>query len=808
MGLFRRSSQAVRSGTSDSSPSISAAPPSPSPSASSTSPTATQKQNGALVAEPSLNNPPSVSSTSPESASLASAAPVDASERREGVASAAGEPSTPLSSILGEEVGQQDEGAAHAEAAEDESDASSDSDEFDDAVEATAEAVEAAASAAPSASAPAASSSAAPPAYADPLPPKQLRDRGKLSKAARMALEKMEADVPLPKKLDKPTSAVTVQDAALTNEELKEDIASVWKALHLFLSSRIVEAEQICLAGSNYRLYYSLGFALIRCIQSLATFEPEDLEAAIQCCREATHIAQLLRKKDHGLFERVGSIAKGSTSVHSIKSMTLVQRHAELVYAECTLLKAVLGIIYSGEFLAFLKEALNMRNAHAIYRTLAKYAEEANEVDQDFLSGVRLGNGMISLILSLLPSAVLKIMDVFGFSGDREYALDTLMAAGGWKAGVKEPTIEPEEEGIRRPIADMVLLLHHLVIASYLPVGGVDVPTASNILHYELDRYPDGIFFCYFAGRLHSTETLLDDATHAFNTAIAAQREYVQLGHICYWDLGLVALAQGEWMKGYENFELLSKESNWSKAVYAYAKATTLYECSRSSDEVHSSMLKAPDLLQKIGGKSIPIEKFVARRAKKFIAQGDRLTLPGCELAYVLNCLGLSPRQVLVEKHLAAVKAVLKELEEVKDPSAYGKNGDEYWDDYCLAHFLRGVILRFIAHPEPYVKLQPDAPTVPVAEADELALTSLNFILQHGKDIEVDHHLVWFAHYELGRLFHSQGQWTKAREQYERVMSGKGMEVGKKKGKGKVSLQNMAVLRSNAGLQLLKEEGH
>jgi hypothetical protein len=113
----------------------------------------------------------------------------------------------------------------------------------------------------------------------------------------------------------------------------------IWKAMHLFMSSRMIEAEDICLSGCDHRLYYSVGFALIQSIKSLATFEPEDLEAAIQCCRDSILIAQLLRKKDHGLFESVGRIAKGSTSVHSIKSMTSVQRHAELVYSECTLLK-------------------------------------------------------------------------------------------------------------------------------------------------------------------------------------------------------------------------------------------------------------------------------------------------------------------------------------------------------------------------------------------------------------------------------------------------------------------------------------
>ncbi|GAA6051719.1 hypothetical protein JCM3770_002699 [Rhodotorula araucariae] len=640
------------------------------------------------------------------------------------------------------------------------------------------------------------------------------------SRAARIAVAKMEEEITPRTKCGKKLTELTAQDVALTPEDIREDISIIWKAMHLFMSSRMIEAEDICLSACDHRLYYSVGYSLIQAIKSLATFEPEDLEAAIQCCKDSITITQLLRKKGHGLLERVGSIAKGSTSVQSIKAMTLVQRHAELVYAECTLLKAVLGIIYSGDFLAFLKEALNMRNAYAIYRTLAKYVETTDQeytgpgdedpaIDQDFRSGVRLGNGMISLILSLLPSAVLKIMEVFGFTGDREWALSTLMKAGGWKAGVKEPTMDPEKEGIRRPICDMVLLMHHLVIANYLPVGGVDVPTAANILHYNLDRYPGGIFFLYFAGRLNSTETMLDDAIKSFRMAIQAQREYIQLGHICYWDLGLVSLAQASWRKGFECFTVLDKESNWSKAIYAYAKATTLYEEGVESAKVNQTMAQVPDLMQRIAGKSIPLEKFVARRARKFVAQGNRLILPGIELAYVLNCLGLSPRFILFEEHLNQVSHVLAELHAVKEPEKYGQNGDEYWDDYCLAHLLRGIILRFIAHPDPHVVVRPKECPIPIEEADEQALISFNNVLKHGKDISHDHHVVWFAHYELGRLYHSKGDWALAREQYELVMSGKHLEINtSKKGKGKVSLQNMAVLRSNAGLQLLKEDGH
>lgn len=99
---------------------------------------------------------------------------------------------------------------------------------------------------------------------------------------------------------------------------------------------------------------------------------------------------------------------------------------------------------------------------------------------------------MISLILSLLPSKVLKIMEVFGFTGDREYALRTLQKAGDWKVDEPEPGLKTGSEGIRRQVCDMNILMYHLVISSYLPVTGIDMGMADKVLHYNLKRYPEG----------------------------------------------------------------------------------------------------------------------------------------------------------------------------------------------------------------------------------------------------------------------------------------------------------------------------
>ena len=48
-------------------------------------------------------------------------------------------------------------------------------------------------------------------------------------------------------------------------------------------------------------------------------------------------------------------------------------------------------------------------------------------------------------------------------------------------------------------------------------------------------RITNSVFFLYFSGRLNATQTLLQPALSAYYLAIQAQREYIQLQHICHW---------------------------------------------------------------------------------------------------------------------------------------------------------------------------------------------------------------------------------------------------------------------------------
>ena len=57
-----------------------------------------------------------------------------------------------------------------------------------------------------------------------------------------------------------------------------------------------------------------------------------------------------------------------------------------------------------------------------------------------------------------------------------------------------------------------------------------------------------------------------------------------------------------------------------------------------------------------------------------------------------------APRKVLLEQHLPLIRSALEELK--AGPENYVHKKASYWDDFCLAKFLEGSCLRFVAYPD------------------------------------------------------------------------------------------------------------
>ena len=116
------------------------------------------------------------------------------------------------------------------------------------------------------------------------------------------------------------------------------------------------------------------------------------------------------------------------------------------------------------------------------------------------------------------------------------------------------------EEGVRRAICDMSLLLFHLILSGFT-FDGVDISVASKILKWNLKRYPNGIpilcyprihlnplfflgvFFLFGAGRLSLCRSQPEQAIEYYNQAMRAQSQYRNLHHISYWEIAVAHLS-------------------------------------------------------------------------------------------------------------------------------------------------------------------------------------------------------------------------------------------------------------------------
>lgn len=178
----------------------------------------------------------------------------------------------------------------------------------------------------------------------------------------------------------------------------------------------------------------------------------------------------------------------------------------------------------------------------------------------------------------------------------------------------------------------------------------------------------------------------VDSAICFFNKSVNSQNVYLQFHHICYWELlWVVAFILEErsflkckitnfrfahaynrdWTKSANYARLLYKESKWSRCVYTYlvkwscshsnflfliyyvrglqmciffAADTSVEENKRKETIAALARLekswktsnkwifrKVDTCRMRIAGKSIPIEKFCAKRAKRFLSTGSLL---------------------------------------------------------------------------------------------------------------------------------------------------------------------------------------
>jgi hypothetical protein len=152
------------------------------------------------------------------------------------------------------------------------------------------------------------------------------------------------------------------------------------------------------------------------------------------------------------------------------------------------------SFVNAGGNTLILYSSLNMRTTISVYKSLLKFLDtvdaeaeargegpEDKSIDAHFRSGVYLGNGVMNLILSLMPGKLQTLAELLGYKGDRQVALRFLSVPGGWTKDSAEPSVS-----IRKFVvlsSDNLFLTGY--VYSYRGRGG-----PSNHLRYCTSYFP------------------------------------------------------------------------------------------------------------------------------------------------------------------------------------------------------------------------------------------------------------------------------------------------------------------------------
>ncbi|XP_066586378.1 tetratricopeptide repeat protein 39B-like [Prorops nasuta] len=472
---------------------------------------------------------------------------------------------------------------------------------------------------------------------------------------------------------------------SITSMDLETSFIDCKRAVHCFFNNEFQEARNIMEKWADSSMYHALGTGVFAFLEAILTFEQKYIEKASEALTKSINVCSKHRKH-RTITQNIGKIVKRT----NYDAYTAEEVHAELCYAESLLLKAVLTFVEDETLVSLVKAGLKIRTCFLSYKEcltiLNSRKWENDEYKVHFESGVRMGIGAFNLMISLLPGRVIKLLEFIGFSGDKAYGLSELQ------------TGYIERRGLRQVLCAMALLSYNLVVSFILTPADGDLEWCEKALDTELSYYPNGVWFLFFKGRLELARGNIEQCIEWYTKSWKSQDMWRQFHHVCFWELMWAHCVLHDWNNAAEYANILSDESNWSRCVYLFQKAAILLmlKPTPNSDEKHfidKLMLQAPTHKQRIAGKSLPIEKFVVRKAERYFAQKKSLVLPVYEMMYVWNLFRI------IGKRQDLLLLMFKNIEEEEKNLSGTVRSDYHADNEALLLLLKGACLRLMKHP-------------------------------------------------------------------------------------------------------------
>jgi hypothetical protein len=276
----------------------------------------------------------------------------------------------------------------------------------------------------------------------------------------------------------------------------------------------------------------------------------------------------------------------------------------EIVGAEVALYKSVLLILGDQRLRAF----LSMRTAWKVFN---KFTEDSFK-DPDLKCRVLFGQGVIELLVTLVPSSVDTVLKLVGFGRGRQHAIELLERCRANKEA-------------RSPLASLLLAVFYMDFGS-------NPAKAEEVLRDQLSKYPNSVLIQWVSSVVLWKQAKVVKAINVLHHAIWDCGEELE-GKATFlrYELGWFYFLQMNWHKARELFEfLLHETSSLSSELDSYVKQAI-------KGKLSSAQLKT---FNELALRRTPVKK---RKANWLDSQSelDRVFLPhkACLVAQLASCM-------------------------------------------------------------------------------------------------------------------------------------------------------------------------
>lgn len=486
------------------------------------------------------------------------------------------------------------------------------------------------------------------------------------------------------------------------------------QALKLFLQGKFDEAEAFIQErvktkdkAFNAVPIFSHCHAIILFAKAAISGTEEDRKQAMDRLHEVANLAAEHITKQ-GWAQSIASWGMGYfTSSSGCSNVSEEELSCQIIEAEATYLSALL-FFFEESMSSFLKGALLIRKAINGYRRCHGVLQEQKIGSKHEVGAIKLGFGGFSLVISMLPPKLLRLLSILGFHCDR-------------KAGLRDIEESLCSGGLRSSASGMLLLSYHVILPAFFSIPQEreqHIECAERVLATLHEMYPGSFFLSYYKGRLQRLKRDLPGSIKCFikleeGLRLTPNSKFFKMRHAWLYELGVSYMLELEWEAAEKYWAELEKDCVWSRAFFAYMHGVCL-SMNGKANLAADQFAKVPGLLRgKIAGRVLAEEQYVSRKVKDHAldtlegVKSIQAHISGVEFLYLWNSFPQMPHD-----KLERVVQIVEEAESmlVGSRSCYTRDttGRLQWmfedsdeedeiemqDDYAVCSLIKGTAFR------------------------------------------------------------------------------------------------------------------